>query len=217
MKRLSFLCLLLLLCFSLSVFHDIGLSMVEGFSSGWSLGKYAVDHDKEAEFYTDVALNPKKIGEIVVSNDTTESYSVVATKATLVKLFAKGSHGNKYYQSLDKVFLISSLLLIVLGIWILVLFFIIILSFKKSYIFEIKNLKSITLIGCLFIIIGFISTLVQIYIVWIASKYIILEHYSVSFRDCIAWDSILIGLVVLVFNEILRRAISMKQEQDLTV
>jgi hypothetical protein len=93
----------------------------------------------------------------------------------------------------------------------------IILSFRRSEVFEERNISRINLIGRILIIIGVLNTLWEFLHVFLARRTIALTDFEISYTEIIDWENIIIGLVVLLMNEILIIATGMKKEQELTI
>ena len=53
--------------------------------------------------------------------------------------------------------------------------------------------------------------------VFVARQAVELADYTISYSNIIDWDDIVMGLVILLMNEILRLATGYKKEQDLTI
>ena len=93
----------------------------------------------------------------------------------------------------------------------------IILSFRRSEVFEEINIKRINIIGIGFLVLGAMSTIWQGLSVFMARQAVELADYTISYSNIIDWDDIVMGLVILLMNEILRLATGYKKEQDLTI
>ena len=93
----------------------------------------------------------------------------------------------------------------------------IILSFRRSEVFEEVTIKRINIIGIGFLVLGAMSTVWQGLTVYMARQAIELADYTISYSKIIDWDDFVMGLVILLMNEILRIATGYKKEQDLTI
>jgi hypothetical protein len=111
---------------------------------------------------------------------------------------------------------IIALIRIVLYIWLLILTFKIIFLFRREKVFEELNVKRCAKIGVLCLIIGLFEMFISISNTLMVRKVVELKFYDISFGQSVPW-LIVIGLVIIIFTEILRISTSIKQEQDLTI
>jgi len=92
----------------------------------------------------------------------------------------------------------------------------IIRSISKNKIFDPKNIKKLRSIGYALIAV-FVAGIVVAFLHYrVATSVVNIEGYSVQMK----WENItlvILGLVVLMFAEVLKVSVQMKEEQDLTV
>lgn len=117
----------------------------------------------------------------------------------------------------DKGDVIVNCVLMGLYVAILVLFILLIVSFFRTKVFNLNNVKHIKTVGVLMLVAGVLNGLWIAMKLYVTSLSIQLEGYEVSYGHAFEWGPIVSGLVVLVMCEVLRLATSMKEEQDLTI
>ncbi|HEY6914490.1 MAG TPA: DUF2975 domain-containing protein, partial [Paludibacter sp.] len=107
--------------------------------------------------------------------------------------------------------------ILVFGIWIPFLVVKIIRSLQHSEVFDRNNLKRINRIGIILLITGLLGTATQAINTFSAQTIVNLSHYNFSYSKTIEFYPIIMGVVILIMNEILRIGTEMKEEQDLTI
>ncbi len=119
-----------------------------------------------------------------------------------------------------KIDVVSILLLpLILGafsITFFILFIRLISSFSKSRIFDRGNSLRLMWMGISLIVINISFNALQFYMARQAIDAIELEKYVFTYPE-FEWGGLLFGLGILVMNEVLRIATSIKEEQDLTI
>jgi ssDNA-specific exonuclease RecJ len=192
------------------------ISFIEGVSHGWDVGDFELKEDKTMSFF---GLNIKANAHITeIAKDEIadgENALIIPSEATIITL-DKAKFTNQV-NVMHNINTIISTIIIVFCIVILVLAFKVIFLFRKEKVFEELNVKRCNKIGIFCIIIGLLDTFTSIYTTITASKIVELKFYRLSFSDAIDWTTIIIGLIILVFTEILRVSTNIKQEQDLTI
>ena len=220
MKRFKILCTLLLVSFLVAVFQDTVMSFVEGFHMGYGIASFEIDNDLESEHFTSLKLTPKT-DAIALNEDNVKDgapLSLIPSEASLVTFHMKDTHEKTTGEVLISI--ISGLLnlgILICFFYVLVVFIKIILSFRRSEVFEEVTIKRINIIGIGFLVLVAMSTVRQGLTVYMARQAIELADYTISYSKIIDWDDFVMGLVILLMNEILRIATGYKKEQDLTI
>ncbi len=93
----------------------------------------------------------------------------------------------------------------------------IIRSIHKNIIFDEQNIRRIRRIGYALLIMFGLSLFVATVSTMTARELLSLEDYKIIFTMQDDYGSLMFGLVVLLFAEVLKIATSIKEEQDLTV
>ncbi|MCQ2337115.1 MAG: DUF2975 domain-containing protein [Paludibacteraceae bacterium] len=133
-----------------------------------------------------------------------------------IQTIKKVSDTNSAHLSDEIIDIISILVVFVLIITFFILFIKLIRSFSISLIFDKTNSRRLLWMGILMICIGIWEVATPIYNVLKARSEIVLEGYEITF-PMLHFESILFGMGILVMNEILRLATSIKEDQDLTI
>lgn len=113
-------------------------------------------------------------------------------------------------------FLIFALSAAGFGIAFFILFIKLIRSFSSSLIFDKTNSRRLLWMGICMIGIGVCQTAMVISQVLTAKAEVLLDGYEITY-PALDLKCILFGLGILVMNEILRLATSIKEDQDLTI
>lgn len=120
----------------------------------------------------------------------------------------------------SKIDFVSVLLLPLISAAFSVAFFILFIrlisSFSKSRIFDRGNSLRLMWMGISLIVINISFNAQQFYMARQAIDAIELEKYVLTYPE-FEWGGLLFGLGILVMNEVLRIATSIKEEQDLTI
>ena len=103
-----------------------------------------------------------------------------------------------------------------LGISIFVLFIKVINAFRKSEIFDKGILSKISWIGISLILMGIVQAIMAYITLTLANQFIAVDGYTLI-SPVAEWNMIIFGISILVLNEILRVATTIKEEQDLTI
>ncbi len=90
-------------------------------------------------------------------------------------------------------------------------------SLQHSEVFDRINLKRINRIGLILIGVGILSSAVQTVNILMAQGMVDLSNYSFTFSKATDFQPIIMGVVILIMNEVLRIGIEIKEEQDLTI
>ena len=107
---------------------------------------------------------------------------------------------------------------LILAIVVLIPFFFIKLnvSLRKEVVFDKKNIKNMRVIGVLLMLYYFVSLAGNWVIFKINTSMFEFSDYTIQFQQAeLIW--ILLGVVVLLFAEVLSRGTKLKEEQDLTI
>ncbi len=133
-----------------------------------------------------------------------------------INTIKKVSDTNSAHLSDETIYIASTLVVFVLIITFFILFIKLIRSFSISLIFDKTNSRRLLWMGILMICIGIWEVATPIYQVLKARSEIVLEGYEITF-PMLHFEFILFGMGILVMNEILRLATSIKEDQDLTI
>lgn len=220
MRRLKVLCIILLVTFLVSGV----MSSVTDFVRGWNSGKFIVSQTEETglksrEF---IALDVDAVssGELEctgVNVLTGDSVWIEPNNVSVYELSDDLSELSAGQSVLRVMIVVFNWLIVVIYLVVAVMFVRIMVRFTRAVVFDRGMIRLLKHIGWWFLVLAAVSTLWEVGRHFYASSLLDIDWLSVSYRNCVDWPSILIGLVVLVMTEILRHATSMKEEQDLTI
>lgn len=218
MNRVKLLCAILLIIIAGNLYQGVVLSFIEGVKYGFAIAKYETDHKNITDDFSlmeIVAKDANYLDSTQINNKTGQHLLVRSNNISL--LINSQTEKPIWWSVLQVLYGIFILSVLILGAWILTLVVKILLSLQKSVVFERTNLKRIYRIGLIILLIGSINTALQLINIYSAEYLIDLQHYSFSYAKVVDYNSLIMGIVILIMNEILRMAIEMKEEQDLTI
>lgn len=218
MKRIKTLCVVLLIVFFGSVYQGAILPFIEGVRYGMTIAKYQLDHKEKTDDFIlldVVSKNSNYLEDSEINLRTGEKVLVRPNNMTVLvqSLLDKPV----WWKALQGLYSLLVLMTLVLGIWIPFLVVKIVKSLQNSEVFDRKNLKRIQRIGIILLVVGILGTLLQAINIFSAQSMVDLSHYSFSYAKVIDFSPIIMGVVILIMNEILRIGIEIKEEQDLTI
>lgn len=218
MKRIKTLCVVLLIVFFGSVYQGAVLPFIEGVRYGMTIAKYQLDHKEKTDDFIlldVVSKNSNYLEDSEINLRTGEKVLVRPNNMTVLvqSLLDKPV----WWKALQGLYSLLVLMTLVLGIWIPFLVVKIVKSLQNSEVFDRKNLKRIQRIGIILLVVGILGTLLQAINIFSAQSMVDLSHYSFSYAKVIDFSPIIMGVVILIMNEILRIGIEIKEEQDLTI
>lgn len=218
MKRIKVLCIVLLVVFFGSIYQSSILPFLEGVKYGITVAKYQLDHKEKTDDFVlmDVASKDFTYLDMTEKNLKTGENVMIRTNNMTVLIH---SLPNKpvWWSALQFVHFVLVSISLVLGIWVPFLVVKIINSLQRFDVFDRKNLKRIYRIGIIVLVIGILESILQTINVISAKSIVDLSHYDFTFAKIIDFNPIIMGVVILIMNDILRIGIELKEEHDLTV
>ncbi len=218
MKRIKTLCVILLIIFFGSLYQGAVLPFIEGVKYGFAIAKYEIDTQndtddflmmdvvsKDADYMETTEVN-KKTGENVLIRPTNVSVLVHSLPEKPV-----------WWVVIQVIYGVLIVATLVLGIWIPFLVVKILRSLQHSEVFDRMNMNRINRIGLILLSVGIIGSVIQVINVFSAQYMVDLTHYNFSYTKVIDFNALIMGVVILIMNEVLRIAIEIKEEQDLTI
>lgn len=216
MKRFNILSLILLISIVISLLSTTLISAIEDFSHGYNVGSFEVRKEKSMSFLAIRLKEKASITQIAKEKlENGENVIILPKEATIITLNKESF--SKNFSIIQNIHFIIALITVGLCIYILILTFNLIFLFRKEQVFEDLNVRICNKIGFSCIIIGLLETFISISNTLMAAKAVDLKFYNISYSHAIEWTAIIIGLIILVFTEILRISTTIKQEQDLTI
>lgn len=218
MKRIKTLCLILLIIFFGSLYQGAVLPFVEGVKYGFAVAKYEGDNKKSTDEFLlmDVVAKDASYMETNELNIKTGEQALLRLNNVSVLVHSLPEKP-VWWEVLQVIYGVLILVSLVLGIWIPFLVVKILRSLQHSEVFDRINLKRINRIGIFLLIMAILGTLIQLINVVSARYMVDLTHYTFSFAKVIDFDALIMAIVILIMNEVLRIAIEIKEEQDLTI
>ena len=218
MKRIKTLCVVLLIVFFGSVYQGAILPFIEGVRYGMTIAKYQLNHKEKTDdfFLLDVvSKNYNYLEEPETNLRTGEKVLIRPNNITVImqSLLDKPI----WWKVLHVIYSLFSFFILILAIWVPFLVVRIVKSLQNSEVFDRKNLKRIQRIGVILLTVGVLSSIFQAINVYSAQSMVDLSHYRFSYAKVIDFSPIIMGVVILIMNEILRIGIEIKEEQDLTI
>ena len=221
MKRFKILCVLLLTVFFASVVTDFVLDLIAGAKMGYNMVEYTMANGLESRehLYVDVVVDGamKGLEPNAVNKLSGDSVVILRNNVSIVEYaesFAEAKDKNNVlYEVLNWV----NWLIIVIFVYLIVVFVKIMRLFIRSQVFEHKIISLLNHLGVAFLVLAIVTTVWNFGRIYLAGHLIDVDGLMVSYRHCIEWNNLLLGLVILVITEILRQATTIKEEQDLTI
>ncbi len=218
MKQLKILSVVLLIVFLGSLFQGAILPFFEGLKYGFSIAEYEEKQDISTSDFLmlDVKVNNPDYFDTAHVNQLTGEQVLIrpSNVSVLVKTMPEEP---SWWFSVRVLYGVLLFAVLVLGIMIPFLVIKILRSLQNSEVFDRINIKRINRIGLVLLSIGFCSSVLQLIQLVSASQVIQLEHFSFSFARVIDFEALIMGLVILLMNEVLKFGVSLKEDQDLTI
>ena len=221
MKRFKILCVLLLTVFFVSVVTDFVLDLITGAKMGYNMVEYTMANGLESRehLYVDVVVDGDEMGlepnaENKLSGD---SVVILRNNVSIVEYAKSFATAKDKHNVLYEVLSWMNWLIIVIFVYLIVVFVKIMRLFIRSQVFEHKIILLLNHLGVAFLGLAIATTAWNFGRTYLVGHLIDVDGLMVSYRHCIEWNNLLLGLVILVITEILRQATTIKEEQDLTI
>lgn len=218
MKRIKILCIVLLIVFFGSIYQGAILPFIEGVKYGMTIAKYQLEHKEKTDEFVLLDVVSKTSGYMEESETNTKTGEKVLVRPSNMTVLVH-SLPNKpvYWVALEGIYSLFIVATLVFGVWIVFLVVKIVRSLQNSEVFDRRNLKRINRIGIILLMTGLVGSLGQAINIYSAQVLIDLLHYNFSYAKVIDFNPIIMGIVILIMNEILRIGVEIKEEQDLTI
>ena len=202
MKKLNILCILLLIVFCVSLIQNIIFPFFEGVEYGKMIKTFEKNTQQQLTSFLQVDISPRHPDYLQSNEKNEKTGEQVLISPTNVSLFINTVPEKPswwiFVQIVNTAFFI---LIIVAGIWIPFLVIRVLLFLNRSEFFDRKILKRIYKIGILLLIIGISNSIFQYLSIFSASTFIDLSHYSFSYSKAIDFNTIVLGIVVLIMHQ----------------
>jgi len=218
MKRIKTLCVVLLIVFFGSVYVGAILPFIEGAKSGMTIAKYQLDHKGKTDYFILLDVVSKNYNYLEDSETNLKTGEKVLIHSNNITMIMQSVQDKPiWWKVLHVIYSFFSFFILILAIWVPFLVVRIVKSLQNSEVFDRKNLKRIQRIGVILLTVGVLSSIFQAINVYSAQSMVDLSHYRFSYAKVIDFSPIIMGVVILIMNEILRIGIEIKEEQDLTI
>lgn len=219
MKKFKILCITLLVFFFASMLQGF----LSDFMSSLKVSSKMYDYKEKLGLesndyiYLDLEADMNEFTPNAYNKVSGDSVFVIQNNVSVIEFNKKGESQSKLSAVIENIIVIINFLILAIYLYIVVLFVKIVFSFSRSQVFEPIVIKRFNRVGLWFVILGVGTSVWQFMRIYVSAAVVQLPDYSLSYRNCIDWNSLVIGLMVLVITEILRQATTIKEEQDLTI
>ncbi len=218
MKRLKILCVILLVIFFGSIYQGAVLPFVEGIKYGYTIAKYQIDHKQSAQDFLMMEVVAKDNNYLEDTEINLKSGDKVLIRPNNVSLLALSIAQKPFWWViLQLIFVVLSVIKLALSIWVPFLVVKIIRSTSNTENFDRLVIKRINRIGIILLTVGVLGSLLRVINIFSAQTFVDLSHYTFSYAKAINFNAIMMGVVILIMNEILIFAVKLKEEQELTI
>ncbi|SDZ79766.1 Protein of unknown function [Porphyromonadaceae bacterium NLAE-zl-C104] len=194
---------------------------IQGAKEGFKSSQKTIDEDLYNDFYSESYFLRLKIKDKKnyypdsILNTTTNE--ILPARFGTVHVFYQFKESQPLWSILFLMFLMfAALPIMALLVFIPVLFYRLIFSLYRNHVFTTENVKRIQRIGLFCIIVYAYFFLFGLHLYIQAKTAIDLEKYKIAFPE-LANEMLLFGVVALIVAAVMKRAIAIKEEQELTV
>ncbi len=214
MKRFKILCTLLMLLFFTSLGWTIAddVLTVEHAHGSWETPLRTLNWRHHTSISVDSREPVREMN--LVSGDT---LYVIDNNVTIYEYSDELFKVSGALKALEVTLDVVMWLVVALYIYLIVQFVKVIRSFTRSKVFEKQVVRRLSRIGIYFIVMSLVGTLWNIGKTYLVSQLVSIERFEILYRTTIEWDSLIMGFIILVMNEIVKQALVMKEENDLTI
>lgn len=218
MKRLKTLCIVLLFIFFGSLYQGAVMPFIEGVKYGITIAKYEKQNQQKTDDFLMMDVTAKDISHMETSEKNLKTGEQVLIRPTNVSVLVHSLPEKPvWWMVLQAIYAIFTIIVLALGLWIPFLVVKILRSLQHSEVFDRINLKRINRIGIIILTMGIIGSVIQAINVYSAQYMLDLSHYNFSYAKVIDFNAIIMGVIILIMNEVLKISIEIKEEQDLTI
>jgi len=218
MERLKTLCIVLLIVFFASMYQGAVLPFIDGIKYGLTIAEYENSTNNKTQEFIMMDVQPKNPGSTIPNDINLKNGEPVVVQATNISLISTDTVEKPVWlMVLDALYMALTIIVLILGIWIPFLVVKILRSLQRSWVFERINLTRINRIGMFLIGIGILSSIIQFINIISAEHLVDLAQYRFTYSKVIDFNALIMGVVILIMNEVMRIAVELKEEQDLTI
>ena len=198
-------------------------AIVQDFMFGWSIGTSQVErHTHDA---LQIPVRPNR-GDIFTAWEDVKLDSVPAQVSfgkmdiAIPDNFLAEYHDMKAVRSFvasETAMTIVSLVALIAIVYIAIEIIRVLNSVLRTRLFEKRNLRRISVIGWLLLALELSFAIVRWWQLQALCGFVHFENYHVNFMEIFNAYGIIMAIIILLMNELLRLAVNMKEEQDLTI
>lgn len=198
-------------------------AIVQDFMFGWSIGTSQVErHTHDA---LQIPVRPNR-GDIFTAWEDVKLDSVPAQVSfgkmdiAIPESFLAKHHDTKAVRSFiasETAMTIVSLVALIAIVYIAIEIIRVLYSVLRTRLFEKRNLRRISVIGWLLLALELSFAIVRWWQLQALCGFVHFENYHVNFMEIFNAYGIIMAIIILLMNELLRLAVNMKEEQDLTI
>lgn len=198
-------------------------SIVQDFMFGWSIGTSQVERHTHDALQIPVRPNSGDIfitWEDVLLDSVPAQVSFGKMDIAIPDNFLAEYHDMKAVRSFvasETAMTIVSLVALVAIVYIAIEIIRVLYSVLRTRLFEKQNLRRISLIGWLLLALELSFAIVRWWQLQALCGFVHFENYHVNFMEIFNAYGIIMAIIILLMNELLRLAVNMKEEQDLTI
>jgi len=218
MERLKTLCIVLLIIFFASMYQGAVLPFIEGIKYGLTIAEYESNSNVNTQEFIMMDVIPKSSSLADQNEINIKNGQQLMVRANNLSVIMNNTTAQPmWWMIMNATYMALTIIVLILGIWIPFLVVKIIRSLQHSLVFERINLVRINRIGVILLGIGILGSIIQLINILSAEYMIELTHYSFTYAKVIDFNALIMGIVILIMSEVMRIAIEMKEEQDLTI
>lgn len=198
-------------------------AIVQDFMFGWSIGTSQVE--RHTHDVLQIPIRPNR-GDIFTTWEDVKLNSVPA-QVSLGKMdiaipesFLAEHNSTKAVRSFmasETAMTIVSLVALIAIVYIAIEIIRVLYSVLRTRLFEKRNLRRISVIGWLLLALELSFAIVRWWQLQALCGFVHFENYHVNFMEIFNAYGIIMAIIILLMNELLRLAVNMKEEQDLTI
>lgn len=194
--------------------------IVKGFKDGWESAEVENKTGNKSSCHNfTLTLEPKKFDEFYTDSirnlKTGELIPVSYSKVEVRYDYEKAQNTKSFLR--DMGMMLTALPTAVLYLLILILFYKLVLAFYKDSIFCKANVRRLRLLGIFTLAIYALE--VAFYLMYHAEVKSLIEiaDYKIILSESLEHKLLLLGIILLIATNVMKRAITLKEEQDLTI
>lgn len=198
-------------------------AIVQDFMFGWSIGTSQVErHTHDA---LQIPVRPNR-GDIFTAWEDVKLDSVPAQVSfgkmdiAIPDNFLAEYHDMKAVRSFvasETAMTIVSLVALIAIVYIAIEIIRVLYSVLRTRLFEKRNLRRISVIGWLLLALELSFAIVRWWQLHALCGFVHFENHHINFMEIFNAYGIIMAIIILLMNELLRLAVNMKEEQDLTI